>query len=598
MKESSSNLRYADNNDAIDDHIEVVKPVDDHDVIDVDSENANGVRDEKTVDNKKKGGRRSFVWDHFKFVKGATKAPCQYCKTVIACVGKKNGFKPISEGDITCGSLATHSFRQERCRKALARLCIKDNQPFSIVDNEGFQDYSWEMNPLFKMPSRWTVARDCLKIYKEEEKKLKGHLKDQTYLLLLILGRLCRMLTYMCLTEHWGDDDWVLRKKILNFCPIDNHRGDTIGKMVYQCLQKWGTERVFTVTVDNALSNDGAIKFLGKMLKGPHAVLDCKYTHLRCCAHILNLMVRDGLEEQFKSISKISNAVRYVRSSPAHATSFREFIKRVNIQCDKKPCLDVETRWNSAFLMLETAEKYADAFDRLKLIDYKYKSYFCGDDEDDFADNIRKRKRKKKGCWAPKEDDWEKARQFIEYLRVFYNIPATSCFILITVWDRFMAWILLKQSGAKVSLETSFLKYLEEQGHGVNKTEVDIYLDNGLEKRDDSFDILNWWKVNSLKFPILSQVVAHVLGIPIPTVASESAFSTGGRVIDQFRSSLTPKTVEALICAQDWIRSTPTDIGLQDMPVNVLEELQEKMEKIELDEFPTGQKSFESMDED
>ncbi|GKB02938.1 zinc finger BED domain-containing protein RICESLEEPER 2-like protein, partial [Tanacetum coccineum] len=74
------------------------------------------------------------------------------------------------------------------------------------------------------------------------------------------------------------------------------------------------------------------------------------------------------------------------------------------------------------------------------------------------------------------------------------------------------------------------------------------------------------------------------------------AFSTGGRVIDQFRSSLTPKTAEALICVQDWIRSTPT--GLQDMPVNALEELQEKMEKIELDEFPTGQKSFESMDED
>ncbi|GJW21802.1 zinc finger BED domain-containing protein RICESLEEPER 2-like protein [Tanacetum coccineum] len=524
MKASSSNLRYADNNDAIDDHIEVVKTVDDHDVVDVDSENANGVGDEKIVDNEKKGGRRSFVWDHFIFVKG--------------------------------GSLATHSFSQERCRKALARLCIKDNQPFSIVDNEGFQDYSWEMNPLFKMPSRWTVARDCLKIYKEEggggEKKLKGILKDQTVSLTTDTWSSVQNVNYMCLAAHWVDDDWVLRKKILNFCPIANHRGDTIGKMVYQCLQKWGIERVFTVTVDNASSNDGAIKFLGKMLKGPHAVLDCKYLHLRCCAHILNLVVRDGLEEQFKSISKIRNAVRYVRSSPARAASFRESVERVNIQCDKKPCLDVETRWNSTFLMLETAEKYADAFDRLKLIDYKYRSYFCGDDEDDFADNTRKRKRKEKVVGAPEEDDWEKARHFIEYLR----------------------------------------------GHGVNKTEVDIYLDGGLEKRDNSFDILNWWKVNSLKFPILSQVARHVLGMPISTVASESAFSTGGRVIDQFISSLTPKTAEALICVQDWIRSTPTDIGLQDMPVNVLEELQEKIEKIELDEFPTGQKSFESMDED
>lgn len=68
---------------------------------------------------------------------------------------------------------------------------------------------------------------------------------------------------------------------------------------------------------------------------------------------------------------------------------------------------------------------------------------------------------------------------------------------------------------------------------------------------DENFDILNWWKINKSRFEILSKVERDVLVIHVSTVVSESAFSTGMRILDPFTSSLTPKIVEALICTQN-----------------------------------------------
>jgi hypothetical protein len=87
---------------------------------------------------------------------------------------------------------------------------------------------------------------------------------------------------------------------------------------------------------------------------------------------------------------------------------------------------------------------------------------------------------------------------------------------------------------ANLYFMNKFHKYLSSKSDHESKSEFDRYLMEDVEKANANFDILNWWKVNSTKFPILAKIAQDMLVILITTVASESAFSIGGRVLDHF----------------------------------------------------------------
>jgi len=103
-------------------------------------------------------------------------------------------------------------------------------------------------------------------------------------------------------------------------------------------------------------------------------------------------------------------------------------------------------------------------------------------------------------------------------------------------------WILFTQHIAKVNnLECM--------------TEVDHYLLDECEATTKDFDILLWWKGNAPKYPIIVEIARDIFDIPTSIVASEFAFSNGGRIVDPFMSSLSPLTIDGLICTQDWLKS-------------------------------------------
>ena len=69
-------------------------------------------------------------------------------------------------------------------------------------------------------------------------------------------------------------------------------------------------------------------------------------------------------------------------------------------------CLDVETRWNSTYLMLDAIEKFEAVFVRLQYHGAKYKKHF--------------EKEKIKG--PLEKEDWNRGKMFVKFLKMFYDV--------------------------------------------------------------------------------------------------------------------------------------------------------------------------------
>nr|GMC60647.1 zinc finger BED domain-containing protein RICESLEEPER 2-like [Ipomoea batatas] len=94
---------------------------------------------------------------------------------------------------------------------------------------------------------------------------------------------------------------------------------------------------------------------------------------VKCSAHILNLIVQDGLKVIGDSFYKVRESVRYVKASGGRMKVFEGCVENVGIKLKLGLSIDVPTRWNSTYKMLDTAIKYRRTFSSLQLLDTNYK---------------------------------------------------------------------------------------------------------------------------------------------------------------------------------------------------------------------------------
>uniref|UniRef100_A0ACD5UTV8 Uncharacterized protein n=1 Tax=Avena sativa TaxID=4498 RepID=A0ACD5UTV8_AVESA len=663
------------------------------------------------VGKRKEVSSRSEMWQHFAKVKVddvVMKGDCNYCHTEIAAHPVHNGTSALHKHFNLCKcnphknngdkkkdtlqvgqgeSVHTWKFGTECIRAAFAEMIIEDELPFAFGENSGFRKFMAKACPHFSIPSRRTCARDVVRSYFEQKANLKHFFKESCERACLTTS--CwtsqQQDSYMVVTAHFIDKDWKLHKKIISFFKVKGHRGDDIGKHLHTTLMEWGIDKVMTISVDDASSNDGGISYMKKQMNNAKtSIAEGKYLHMSCATHIVNLIVSDGLKEVDNSIKRVRAAIRYVQNDTNRLEKFKDSADFEKVDTKALLNLDICTRWNSTYLMLKAAITYKKVFVKYAEEDPYYTI--------DLLSN--------KSPGVPDETDWENAKNMADFLGHFFdlttrvsaslNVTANSFLheigeigLLVRTWmdsddalqraigkkmkgkyDKYWGnWhdndkvkgkgkergeaninllILIaagldpryklseytqfpieemydEEKGPKVwaAINTCFRELFEEYkvlyapsnvvtqekdeaheaeaiggraslmksliakkmklnsgGSRNSRSELDKYLAEEMEDDDPKFDILSWWKVNSSRFPVLSCLARDVLAIPISTVASESAFFSGGRVLDDFRTSLTPFMVQAIICTQDWLRHTT--------PINI-EENMEELAKLEKD---------------
>lgn len=168
---------------------------------------------------------------------------------------------------------------------------------------------------------------------------------------------------YMVVIAHYIDDSWNLCSKILRFMYVPApHNAKTLTKALMECLVAWSIDcKLSTLTLDNCSVNFCMMEKMKDKLRHDNLLLKGELLHMKCCAHILNLIVQQGLSAIQSGIESIRESVVFWTATPKRVEKFEEMKDGVSLSSKRKLDLDCKTRWNSTYLMLMSVIPYKES---------------------------------------------------------------------------------------------------------------------------------------------------------------------------------------------------------------------------------------------
>jgi len=118
---------------------------------------------------------------------------------------KREGQVGVGVGEGSCGNLVIAKYNAQKIRLAISKMIIVDELPFKFVEGDGFQEFMKTVEPRFLIPSRYTIMRDCVKIFMSEKEKLRAMFSTTGAHVCLTTNcwTSVQNLNYMCVTAHW-----------------------------------------------------------------------------------------------------------------------------------------------------------------------------------------------------------------------------------------------------------------------------------------------------------------------------------------------------------------------------------------------------------
>ena len=245
------------------------------------------------------------------------------------------------------GSTYTLNDARDKTRtRNLIKMIIIDLQPFSMVSDAGFLNYSFVMDPHYKVKSETYYKNIFDKCYTNGMEKVKKKLiNDKPSVISVQLDRWSgNHNSHVGVIINYITDGF--KRVSLPICCEkfnESHSANNLSIWLDEKLEDWEIRDKVKVIVSDSAAN-------------MQAMVDQMYDvqHVKCLNHVLNLIVKDEILEK-PQIRKLIETVRKVSNFPNSSALFAEAVRS---KCIERNCAvqalvpDVVTRWNSTLDML------------------------------------------------------------------------------------------------------------------------------------------------------------------------------------------------------------------------------------------------------